>query len=139
MHRHPPGFYGRLALAVMRNRAVTDTYEPGSTIKPFTVLAALETGRWKPGSPIETAPGYFRVGRKLRVPTLPLLRLFEIEKAIVLQLFDRIGGARKQLDAPFTRQGCIGVQEQTRQRRCEQCRLPISLMATCADTCTARL
>lgn len=49
----------------MRNRAVTDTYEPGSTIKPFTVLAALESGRWLPSSPIDTAPGYFRVRNKL--------------------------------------------------------------------------
>ncbi|MEQ8857361.1 MAG: penicillin-binding protein 2 [Pseudomonadales bacterium] len=49
----------------MRNRAVTDTYEPGSTIKPFTVLAALATSRWRPDSAIDTAPGYFRVGNKL--------------------------------------------------------------------------
>lgn len=49
----------------IRNRAVTDAYEPGSTIKPFTVLAALSTGRWQPGTMIDTAPGYFRVGRKL--------------------------------------------------------------------------
>ena len=51
--------------AGMRNRAVTDLYEPGSTIKPFTVLAALESGRFKPESMIDTAPGYFRVGRNL--------------------------------------------------------------------------
>jgi cell division protein FtsI (penicillin-binding protein 3) len=49
----------------MRNRAVTDTYEPGSTIKPFTVLAALESRRWQPSTQIHTAPGYFRVGSKL--------------------------------------------------------------------------
>ena len=51
--------------AGMRNRAVTDTYEPGSTVKPFTVLAALESGQFAPDSAIDTAPGYFRVGSKL--------------------------------------------------------------------------
>ncbi len=49
----------------MRNRAVTDTYEPGSTIKPFTVLAALESGLYRRDTIIETAPGYMRVGNKL--------------------------------------------------------------------------
>ena len=48
-----------------RNLAVTDTYEPGSTIKPFTMLAALESGDYEPESLIDTAPGYFRIGRKL--------------------------------------------------------------------------
>lgn len=45
-----------------RNRAVTDSIEPGSTMKPFTVIAALESGRFDPGSQLETDPGYFRVG-----------------------------------------------------------------------------
>ncbi|MCZ6617865.1 MAG: penicillin-binding transpeptidase domain-containing protein [Gammaproteobacteria bacterium] len=49
----------------MRNRAVTDTYEPGSTVKPFTVLAALESGRYRQTSLIDTSPGYFKVGNKL--------------------------------------------------------------------------
>lgn len=49
----------------MRNRAVVDAYEPGSTIKPFTALAALETGRYTPQTMIDTAPGYFKVGNKL--------------------------------------------------------------------------
>ena len=46
-----------------RNRAVTDVFEPGSTVKPFTIAAALEAGRFRPDSRIDTAPGYFRVGR----------------------------------------------------------------------------
>ncbi len=49
----------------MRNRAIKDTYEPGSTIKPFSALAALETERYQPSSEIDTNPGYFEVGRKL--------------------------------------------------------------------------
>ena len=52
-------------LGGMRNRAITDTYEPGSTVKPFTALAALESGRYQRSSSINTAPGYFRVGDKL--------------------------------------------------------------------------
>jgi cell division protein FtsI (penicillin-binding protein 3) len=51
--------------AGMRNRAVTDTYEPGSTIKPFTALAALESGLYRRDSVIDTSPGHFWVGNKL--------------------------------------------------------------------------
>ena len=47
--------------AARRNRAVTDVFEPGSVIKAFTVAAALETGKFTPDTPIETAPGYITV------------------------------------------------------------------------------
>ena len=47
-----------------RNRAVTDLYEPGSTLKPFTIAAALESGKFSPDSIIDTAPGLFQVGNK---------------------------------------------------------------------------
>ena len=59
-----PNSRGRLQNK-MRNRAVVDVYEPGSTIKPFTALAALETGRYTPETMIDTAPGYFWIGNKL--------------------------------------------------------------------------
>ncbi len=45
-----------------RNRVVTDVFEPGSTIKPFTVAAALISGLYEPESIIDTQPGYLKVG-----------------------------------------------------------------------------
>ena len=47
-----------------RNRAVTDIFEPGSSIKPLVVAAALESGEYRPSSVIDTAPGYVVVGPK---------------------------------------------------------------------------
>ncbi len=48
---------------IQRNRAVTDVLEPGSTIKPFTVAAALESGKFTIDDVIDTSPGRFNVGR----------------------------------------------------------------------------
>lgn len=41
----------------LRNRALTDVFEPGSTIKPITVGLALESGRFKPETSVDTTPG----------------------------------------------------------------------------------
>ncbi|MBP8272153.1 MAG: penicillin-binding protein 2 [Sphaerotilus sp.] len=43
--------------ANLRNRALTDTFEPGSTMKPFITALAMQTGRVKPSTVIQTAPG----------------------------------------------------------------------------------
>lgn len=58
-----PNNRGQLKGDNYRNRAVTDVFEPGSTIKPITIAAALESGNYRPDTPIDTAPGTFKVGR----------------------------------------------------------------------------
>ena len=47
--------------SVIRNRAITDVFEPGSTVKAFTIAAALETGLYHPDTIIETSPGWMMV------------------------------------------------------------------------------
>ena len=47
--------------SVLRNRSITDVFEPGSTVKPFTIAAALESGLYAPDTVIETSPGWMMV------------------------------------------------------------------------------
>jgi len=48
-----------------RNRALTDVVEPGSTMKAFTISAALESGKWKPDSKVDTSPGSYELYGKV--------------------------------------------------------------------------
>jgi len=89
-----PNNRGRLNRSHLRNRAVTDVFEPGSTIKPFTVAAALESGRFAPGTLLDTSPGRFRVGRKI-------IRDFRdyglIDVSTVIQKSSNIGASKMAL------------------------------------------
>jgi cell division protein FtsI (penicillin-binding protein 3) len=57
-----PNNRARLTGAQLRNRVMTDSFEPGSTLKPFTVSLALQTGRITPQSTIQTGPGTLTIG-----------------------------------------------------------------------------
>ena len=78
-----------------RNRALTDIFEPGSVIKPFTIAAALRSGRYAPNTMIETAPGLMRVGGH----QVEDVRNFgNLDVADVLKKSSNVGAARIALD-----------------------------------------
>lgn len=90
-----PGFNpnnrSKLTSAAFRNRAVTDVFEPGSTLKPFTVAAALESGQLTPESLIDTAPGRIRVGTKF---IRDLRNYGELSVAQVIEKSSNVGAAK---------------------------------------------
>ena len=59
-----PNDRDQLQPELYRNRAATDIFEPGSSVKPFIMAAALASGRYRPDSVIDTSPGYIKVGIK---------------------------------------------------------------------------
>lgn len=95
-----------------RNRALTDVFEPGSTVKPFVVAAGLDAGVIHPHTPVNTSPGYMRVGSN-RVRDYRNLGALDVtsvitkssnvgvvkiaqrmDRAVLWQLYDRLGFGR---------------------------------------------
>ena len=60
-----PNDRSKLIPGSVRNRAMTDMMEPGSTVKPFAILAALESGKFESNTTIDTHPGYLKVDYKV--------------------------------------------------------------------------
>lgn len=92
-----PNNRGRFDPQHTRNRTVTDLFEPGSTLKPFTVAAALEAGLVSPDSVIQTAPGQLTIGKRTIHDTHPL---GELTVAQVLQKSSNVGTAKMGLALP---------------------------------------
>lgn len=68
MVNHPtynPNALPELQTGQTRNRALTDVFEPGSTMKPLTLVAALESGQFSPDTLIDTSPGWIKIGSKV--------------------------------------------------------------------------
>ena len=85
------------SLKVLRNHAVTDLFEPGSTMKPFTVAAALEAGKVRPETVINTEGGIFTVGGRKIHDTHPETVL---TVAQVIQKSSNVGAAKIALSLP---------------------------------------
>ena len=92
-----PNNRARLTGAQLRNRVITDLFEPGSTLKPFTVAAAIETGKVSRSTLVNTAPGSLSFARyTIRdVHPAPALTV-----ADVLARSSTVGAARIALDLP---------------------------------------
>jgi cell division protein FtsI (penicillin-binding protein 3) len=92
-----PNNRANVQMAQMRNRSITDVFEPGSTFKPFAVSAALEAGIVKPGTVITTGPG-LTIGTKT-ITDLPH-RSTHLTVAEIIQKSSNIGTAKIALQLP---------------------------------------
>ncbi len=95
-----PNSRNRVGRDRMRNRALTDVFEPGSTLKPFTIATALEAGKIRPDTVIETAPGRLTIGPNTIHDAHPNGAL-TVEQ--VIQKSSNVGAAKIALQLPAQR------------------------------------
>jgi cell division protein FtsI (penicillin-binding protein 3) len=86
-----PNNRARLSGAQLRNRALTDEFEPGSTLKPFTIALALESGRITPATPVHIGTGGLRIANYTIHDPHPQTVL---SVAQVIQKSSNVGAAR---------------------------------------------
>ena len=94
---YDPNNRARVDAARTRNRTVTDLFEPGSTLKPFTVATALEAGMVTPNTIIDTAPGQLTIGKATIHDAHPSGAL---SVAQVIQKSSNVGSAKLALRLP---------------------------------------
>lgn len=87
-----------LSGAQLRNRAITDLYEPGSTLKVFTAALALESGKYRPGSIVDAREGRLTIGRDTIRDAHRARELMTLEE--VIQHSSNIGTAKIALTLP---------------------------------------
>jgi cell division protein FtsI (penicillin-binding protein 3) len=92
-----PNNRGKLEPRRTRNRTVTDLFEPGSTLKPFTIAVALESGKYKPETVIQTGSGQLTIGSATIHDAHPDGAL---TVAQVIQKSSNVGAAKIALSMP---------------------------------------
>ena len=92
-----PNARGRLSGEAIRNRVLTDTFEPGSTMKPFAVATALEQGKVRPDSRIQTAPGRLTIGDRT-IGDAHVHGLLTVEEVVAKS--SNVGTAKIALELP---------------------------------------
>lgn len=92
-----PNNRSKLSGAQLRNRVVTDTFEPGSTLKPFTAALALELGKATPQTIVQTAPGSMTIASYTIRDAHPAGAL---SVAQVIQKSSNVGTAKLALQMP---------------------------------------
>jgi cell division protein FtsI (penicillin-binding protein 3) len=92
-----PNSRARLNGAQLRNRVITDAFEPGSTLKPFTVALALESGRVTPGTLLATPQGRMTMAHYTIRDSHPLAA---VTVAQVIQKSSNVGAAKLALGLP---------------------------------------
>ena len=92
-----PNRRDKVARERMRNRALTDTFEPGSTMKPFTIAAALEAGKVRPDTVIHTEAGALTIGPNT---IHDAHRAGPLTVAQVIQKSSNVGAAKIGLSLP---------------------------------------
>ncbi|HEY5263724.1 MAG TPA: penicillin-binding protein 2 [Steroidobacteraceae bacterium] len=89
-----PNDRDQLKPELYRNRAATDIFEPGSSVKPFIMAAALASGQYRPDSVIDTSPGFLKVGSKIEEDEHDL---GSIDLATILAKSSNVGTAKVAL------------------------------------------
>ena len=84
----------QLKAGLYRNRAATDIFEPGSSIKPFIMAAALASGQYRADSVVDTSPGFLKVGSKVFEDET---NLGAIDMATILAKSSNVGSAKVAL------------------------------------------
>jgi cell division protein FtsI (penicillin-binding protein 3) len=92
-----PNARGRLSGEAIRNRVLTDTFEPGSTMKPFSIVSALEAGKVRPDTRIQTAPGKLTIGDRTIGDAHPH-GILTVEEVVAKS--SNVGTAKIALDLP---------------------------------------